>query len=88
MKGTLRFSKEKDDWFVEYEEHFRILKDDKGQAYDAQTITRSLKVDPELCPGKYPTDILSHDGTTVDFDMVVFNLNNEKGQDYSARIKH
>jgi hypothetical protein len=87
MEGTLRFDQDKDDWFVEYEEHFRIVKDDKGQAYDAQTITRRLIVDSFLCPGKYPTDILNHDGTTVNFDTVVFNLNNEKGQYYSARIK-
>lgn len=69
MEGILRFDQEKDNWFVEYEEHFRILKDDKGQAYGSETITRRVQLEPESCPGKYPTDILLHDGIVVGFSL-------------------
>lgn len=70
MEGILRFEQATDSWFIEHEEHFRILKDDKGQAYGAETATKSIQVEPHSCPGNYPTDILAYDGMKVDFEVV------------------
>ena len=74
MEGTLRFDQERDNWFIDHEEHFRIVKDDKGQAYDAQTITKRVQVEPHSCPGNYPTDILNNDGTKVNFEIVTLSF--------------
>jgi hypothetical protein len=69
MKGILRFDINKDNWFIDYEEHFRILKDDKGQAYGAETTTVRVQVEPHSCPDKYPTSVLKLDGTEVNFEL-------------------
>jgi hypothetical protein len=70
MEGILRFQQATDSWVIEHEEHFRILKDDKGQAYGAETITKSIQVEPHSCPGSYPTDIISYDGMKIEFEVV------------------
>ena len=87
MEGVLRFHQDKDDWFIEYEEFFRIVKDEKGQAYEAETIIKNVKVEPYSAPGKYPTDILLHDGEKVEFGIAVLDLNEEEWHKVTAIIK-
>lgn len=70
MEGILRFEQATDSWHVEHEAHFRTVKDENGNAYGADTITKSVQVEPHSCPGIMPTDIISYDGMKVDFEVV------------------
>lgn len=73
MEGLLRFNQEKDNWFIEHEEHFRTVKDENGNYTHSETITKSIQVEPHSCPGNYPTDILAYDGMKVDFEIATLD---------------
>ncbi len=70
MEGILRFQQATDSWVIEHEEHFRTVKDENGNAYGADTIVKTIQVEPHSCPGNYPTDIITHDGMKVVFEVV------------------
>jgi hypothetical protein len=70
MKGILRFEQATDSWHIEHEEFFRTVKDENGTYTHSETITKSIQVEPNSCPGTMPTDIISYDGMEVDFEVV------------------
>lgn len=70
MEGILRFEQMTDSWHIEYEQHFRTVKDESGNYTHSETITKSIQVEPRSCPGIYPTDILAYDGMKIEFEVV------------------
>ncbi len=79
MEGILRFEQATDSWFIEYEEYFRTVKDENGNAYGVDNIVKTIQVEPHSCPGNYPTDILAYDGMKVDFETVTLHLEDNHG---------